>query len=36
MMKDKKLQLQVGILDYIFEKLQNPEDAEILTGWLEN
>lgn len=34
-MKDKKMQLQIGILDYIFEKLQNPEDEKILRSWMQ-
>lgn len=31
---DEKMKLQIGILDYIFEKLKNPEDKEILMSWI--
>jgi hypothetical protein len=33
-MKDEKIRLQIAILDTIFEKLQNPEDAKILMSWI--
>lgn len=32
--KDEKIQMQVAIIDYIFEKLQNPEDKKILLSWI--
>lgn len=35
-MKDEKMKLQIAILDYIFEKLQDPEDSKILKGWIQN
>ena len=31
---DEKMQIQIGILDYIFEKFQNPEEKEILLSWI--
>lgn len=31
---DEKIKLQIGILDYIFEKLKNPEDKKILLSWI--
>lgn len=34
LVKDEKMKLQIAILDYIFEKLQNPEDEKILKSWL--
>lgn len=34
LVKDHKMKLQIGILDYIFEKLQNPEDEKILKRWI--
>ena len=34
MMVDEKMQLQVAIIDYIFEKLKNPEDAKVLMSWI--
>lgn len=34
MQKDEKMKLQISILDYIFEKLQNPEDEKILMSWI--
>ncbi len=33
--KDDKMQMQVAILDYIFEKLQDPEDEKILMSWIK-
>ncbi|MCH8518871.1 His-Xaa-Ser system radical SAM maturase HxsB [Candidatus Gracilibacteria bacterium] len=33
--KDNKFYLQEAILDYIFEKLQNPETEKILLDWLQ-
>ncbi len=33
--KDDKIQMQINIIDYIFEKLQNPEDKKILMSWIE-
>jgi hypothetical protein len=33
-MKDEKIQMQIAVLDYIFEKLDNPEDKKILLGWI--
>jgi len=32
--KDEKVKIQVAIIDYIFEKLQNTEDEKILMSWL--
>jgi hypothetical protein len=26
--------MQIAVLDYIFEKLDNPEDKKILLGWI--
>ena len=34
LVKDEKIKLQIAILDYIFEKLQNYEDATILKSWI--
>jgi hypothetical protein len=34
MEKDEKMRIQVAIIDYIFEKLQNPEDEKILMSWI--
>lgn len=31
---DEKIQMQIAIIDYIFEKLRNPEDEKILKSWL--
>ena len=31
---DEKMQIQIGILDYIFEKFQNSEEKEILLSWI--
>jgi hypothetical protein len=33
-MKDEKMKMQIAILDYIFEKLQNTEDEKILMSWI--
>ena len=33
--KDEKIELQIAILDYIFEKLQNPEDEKVLMSWIK-
>ena len=33
-MKDEKIQMQIAILDYIFIKLDNPEDKKILLKWI--
>jgi hypothetical protein len=33
-MKDEKIQMQIAIIDYIFEKLQNQEDKKILLSWI--
>ena len=33
--KDEKIQMQIDIIDYIFEKLRNPEDEKILMSWLK-
>ncbi len=33
-MKDEKMKMQIAILDYIFEKLQNPADEKILMSWI--
>ncbi len=33
--KDEKIDLQIAILDYIFEKLRNEEDAKILMDWIK-
>lgn len=32
--KDEKIQMQIAIIDYIFTKLQNPEDKKILLSWI--
>jgi hypothetical protein len=32
--KDEKVKIQIAILDYIFEKLQDPEVEKIFMGWL--
>ena len=32
--KDEKMSMQIEILDYIFKKLRNPEDAQILKSWI--
>lgn len=32
--KDEKIEIQIAILDYIFEKLRNPEDKKILLSWI--
>ncbi len=34
LVKDDKMKLQIAILDTIFEKLQNPDDAKILMSWI--
>lgn len=34
LVKDKKIKLQIAVLDYIFEKLQNPDDEKILKSWI--
>lgn len=34
MFRDEKMQLQISILDYIFEKLQNEENKKILLSWI--
>jgi len=34
LVKDEKIKIQIAILDYIFEKLQNPEDEEVLMSWI--
>jgi hypothetical protein len=34
LVKDEKMKLQIAILDTIFEKLQNPEDKQILMSWI--
>lgn len=34
LVKDDKMYLQVQILDYIFQKLRNPEDRKILESWI--
>jgi len=34
LVKDEKIKIQIAIIDYIFEKLQNPEDEKILMSWL--
>lgn len=31
---DEKMKLQIWILDYIFEKLRNPEDKKIILSWI--
>lgn len=33
--KDDKIQMQIAILDYIFEKLRDPEDSVILKSWIQ-
>ncbi len=35
LMKDEKVYIQIKIIDYIFEKLRNKEDKEILMGWIK-
>lgn len=32
--KDEKMKMQFAILDYIFEKLRNPEDEKVLMSWI--
>lgn len=32
--KDWKMKIQIAIIDYIFEKLQNPEDEKVLMSWI--
>lgn len=32
--KDEKMKLQIGILDYIFEKLQDPKAEKVLMSWI--
>ena len=32
--KDDKVQMQIAILDYIFEKLRDPQDSAILKSWI--
>ena len=34
LVKDEKMKLQIAILDYIFEKIQNDEDEKILKSWI--
>ena len=34
LVKDKKMKLQIAILDYIFEKLQEPEIESIFRSWI--
>lgn len=34
LVNDKKVKLQIAILDYIFEKLREPESREILMSWI--
>jgi len=34
LVKDDKMQLQIAMLDYIFEKLRDPEDKKILESWI--
>lgn len=34
LIKDEKMNLQIGILDYIFEKLQDPEIEKIFMKWI--
>ncbi len=35
LVKDKKIDMQIAVLDYIFDKLRNnPEDAKILKSWI--
>jgi len=34
--KDEKVQMQIEIIDYIFKKLQNPDDEKILMSWINN
>jgi hypothetical protein len=33
-MKDEKIQMQIAVLDYIFKKLDNPEEKKILLSWI--
>ena len=33
-MKDEKILMQIAVLDYIFKKLDNPEDKKILLSWI--
>lgn len=35
LVKDEKTKIQIGILDIIFKKLQDPEESMILQWWLE-
>ncbi len=32
--KDEKMQMQIAIIDYIFEKLQDPDDEKVLMSWI--
>ena len=34
MIKDEKMQMQIAIIDYIFEKLRDPEAEKILMSWV--
>lgn len=34
LMKDEKIQIQIAIIDYIFEKLRNDENRKILESWI--
>jgi hypothetical protein len=34
MLKDEKVKIQTAILDYIFDKLRDPEVKKIFLSWL--
>lgn len=34
MKKDEKMQMQIAIIDYIFEKLRDPEAKQVLESWV--
>ena len=36
LVKDEKIQMQIAVLDYIFQKLRNPEDRKVLESWISS
>ncbi|NVP18124.1 His-Xaa-Ser system radical SAM maturase HxsB [Candidatus Gracilibacteria bacterium] len=36
LVNDKKVKLQIAIIDYIFEKLRDPASKEVLMKWIQN
>lgn len=36
LVNDKKVKLQIAIIDYIFEKLRDPDSKEILMKWIQD